>query len=265
MIAAGRDGPPRVDVFPAIDPLAHAAAEHVARCAERAIAARGRFVLALSGGSTPRALYALLAAAPYAERILWNAVHVCWGDERCVPPDDTQSNFRMANDALLSHVPIPEENVHRIRGEEEPSHAAAEYEATLRGLFRTPDGAIADIDGRRFDLVLLGLGADGHTASLFPDGEALRERVRWVTTAFSATTGTWRVTLTLPVLNSAAEVLFLVTGADKAVVLNQVLVDALEATRLPAQRVHPESGRVRWLADASAAQFLTRPTELGAS
>jgi 6-phosphogluconolactonase len=155
--------------------------------------------VALAGGSTPRAAYALLATEEFAARVDWSRVHVLWGDERCVPPDDPDSNYRMAREALLDKIPIPTENVHRIRGELPPDEAAAAYQAELEAVL----GA-----GGRFDLVLLGMGVDGHTASLFPGTAALHEGERWVVAAFVDKLSAWRVTLTPVVLNAAAQVTF---------------------------------------------------------
>jgi len=170
------DRPVDVAVFSDDDTLMRAEAEHVTKLARAAIAARGRFLLALSGGSTPRRLYELLAKPPFLEGIDWSRVCVFWGDERCVPPDDPQSNYRMAREALLERVPIPNENVFRIHGEDEPHHAAQAYERVLRGFFGQAEGP----PDRSFDQVLLGMGDDGHTASLFPGTPPLTEGRRWV-------------------------------------------------------------------------------------
>jgi 6-phosphogluconolactonase len=230
--------------------LARAAAEEVVAAAVRAVAARGRFTLALSGGSTPRRLYALLAdpAAPFRARVPWAQTDVFFGDERPVPPDHPDSNYRMAREALLAHVPVA--SVHRIRGED-PAAAEA-YEGELRAFFAVPPGGAPP----RLDLVLLGLGPDGHTASLFPGSEALDETVRWVRSPVVARLGTRRTTLTLPVLDRARAVLFLVAGADKAPALAQVLAPAPGAAPLPAARVRPDGGTVSWLVDRAAASGL---------
>jgi 6-phosphogluconolactonase len=220
--------------------LAQAAAEHFVAQASQAVAARGRFLAALSGGSTPRATYELLASEAFAARVDWPRLHVFWGDERCVPPDHAESNYRMAREALLDKVPIPAGNVHRIRGELPPDRAAAAYQAQLE--------AVLGEDGR-FDLILLGMGADGHTASLFPGAAALEERVRWVVGNYVEKLDAWRVTLTLPLINRARHVLFLVSGAAKA--------DALARVRaghpLPAALVQPGHGELVWLVDRDAA------------
>jgi 6-phosphogluconolactonase len=241
--------------------LALAAAQAFVRAAADAISATGRFAVALSGGSTPAPLYSLLAAAPFRSKVDWPRVHVFFSDERCVPPDDPASNYGLAHGALLAHVPIPPAQVHRIPGEDPPASAAAASEAALRAAFATPSGPPRTAPGSRFDLVLLGLGADGHTASLFPGSPALHESSRWAAAVSgpgpSATGSTLRrVTLTPLLLNAAAEVLFLVTGASKAATVARVLEGPRDPTSLPAQSIVPASGRVRWLLDAPAAALL---------
>ncbi len=236
-----------IEIFPTPETLADAVAQHIADCAGAAISASGRFILVLSGGSTPRVAYSRLATRD--SRLVpvdWQRVHVLWGDERCVPPDDPRSNYRMAKEALLDRVPIPAENVHRIRGEEEPEWAAAEYETELRALLsRHPPG-----------LVLLGLGEDGHTASLFPGQAAVHETGRWVM-AVPAPDGTlWRITLTPPLLNQARNVSFVVSGASKAARLKQVLEGPLTPDALPAQAIRPPPGRLTWMVDQAAARCL---------
>jgi 6-phosphogluconolactonase len=231
---------------PDAEAVAHAAAEEVAREASRAVALRGAFTLALAGGSTPRRLYALLAdgGAPFRGRIPWDRTHVFFGDERPVPADHPDSNYRMAREALLDHVAVA--SVHRIRGED-PAAADA-YEAELRRFFGIPPGG----EPPRLDLVLLGLGPDGHTASLFPGTPALDEAVRWVVSPFVARIGSRRTTLTLVVLNRARRVLFLVSGAGKAAAVARVLTPAPGAEPSPAARVRPDGGAV-WIVDDAAA------------
>jgi 6-phosphogluconolactonase len=238
--------------------LAVAAAEELTRRAEEAVRARGRFTLALSGGSTPRALYRLLAdpGAPFRDRIDWRAVHVFWGDERCVPPDHAESNYRMAREALLDRVPLPAEHVHRMRGEEpDAARAAAQYEAELAGVLALAPGALP-----RFDLILLGLGPDGHTASLFPGSAVVHERARWVAAPFVPKFNAFRITLTPPVLNHAAAVMFVVSGAEKAAALAAILRDGLREDSpvdlYPARIVRPEDGELLWLVDRAAAERL---------
>ncbi len=224
--------------------LAEAAARRFAALVGEAMAARGRFSVALSGGTTPGALYRLLAARP----LPWAQIHLFWADERCVPPDAPGSNYRLVAETLLADAPIPLENVHRIRGEGEPERAAREYERVLRAFFGE--------ESPRFDLALLGLGKDGHTASLFPGAETLAEATRWAVPAAAEYEGrpAWRVTLTLPALNAARNVIFLVQGAEKAAIVRTVLADT--AARLPAQRVQPPAGQVTWMLDIEAGRAL---------
>ena len=236
--------------------LMEAGAAAFVAAARAAIGAHGRFIAALSGGSTPRALFELLATERFASSVDWSRVHVCWGDERAVPPDAAASNYRMAREALLDHVPIPASQVHRIRGEDPPQVAAEAYERTLRTLFATPVGPPRPEPGARFDLVLLGMGDNGHTASLFPGLHAAREAERWVVAESVAEVGMWRITLTPVVLNAAAEVVFLVAGADKAAMLHRVLDGPVRPDALPAQVVAPHDGRLRWLVDTDAAARL---------
>lgn len=245
-------------VFADGDELARAAAEEFARRAEEAIRARGRFSVALSGGSTPRCLFALLADRdePFRDRIDWRAVHLFWGDERHVPPDHPESNYRMARETLLDPVEIPAANVHRIRGEEpDAARAAALYEDELRAFFHRARRA------PRFDLVLLGLGADAHTASLFPGTAAVRERERWVVAPWIEKLGAFRITLTPAVFERAAAVIFLVQGEEKTGALRAVLAGERDPDRWPAQAVHPQDGEIVWLVDRRTASGLDERAE----
>ena len=241
-------------VYPDAASLARAAGEHFIALAGEAVAARRRFAVALASGSTPRATYALLASPEFAGRVDWPSVHVFWGDERCVPPDHFDSNYAMAREALLDQVPLPARNIHRIRGEIEPERAANEYERTLRAFFTRPPGGSAG----RFDLVLLGMGNDGHTASLFPGLAALHEGVRWVVAHYVDKLSVWRVTLTPVIINAAAHVTFLASGASKAERLREVLVGPNQPDVLPVQIVRPTSGHLLWLVDAAAAVHLSK-------
>ena len=250
--AAARD----VRIFAAADMLMQAAAEIFVERAVAATVSRGRFAVALAGGSTPNALYQLLATDAFAHRIDWRRVEVYWGDERCVPPDDAASNYRSALEHLLGRVPLAKGNVHRIEGERDPAAAAASYERQLRARFASPSGPPRTAPGSRFDLVLLGLGVDGHTASLFPSSHAVGESERWVVAHHVAAVAMWRITLTPIVFNAAAEVLFLVTGGEKASTLRRVLEDPFQPEALPAQAIAPQSGGLRWLVDADAARDL---------
>jgi 6-phosphogluconolactonase len=233
--------------------LFRAAAAAVVREAESALREHGAFTIALAGGSTPRGLYELLAAdAAFRDRIDWRRVDVFWGDERLVPPDHPESNYRMAHGALLSKVPIPPDRVHRIHGEEaDPARAAADYEDVMRAAFGLEAGQVP-----RFDCVLLGLGADGHTASLFPGSPALEERSRLAVSTWVKTLSANRITLTLPVFNSAASVLFLASGAGKAEALRAIVERGSGPPVLPAQMVVPHAGTLTVMADAPAARLL---------
>lgn len=210
-------------------------------------------MVALSGGVTPRGLYERLAAPPYVSTVPWSLVQVLWGDERCVAPDQAASNYRMTREALLDHVPIPAEHVHRIRGEDIPTEAALAYERTLRAVLRTPQGPPRDTPGARIDLVLLGLGDDGHTASLFPGASEVADGEPWVAARYHVAGALWRVTLTPVLINAAAEVLFLVSGEAKAAIVRRVLEGPRRPQELPAQLIAPAGGRLLWLLDAAAA------------
>ena len=243
--------PRSIEVFPTAANLFHAAAEEFIRAARAAIGAQGRFTAALSGGSTPKALYSLLAEN-YAN-FAWNRVFLFFGDERHVPPTDPESNFRMVNETLLTKITIPSENVFRVPTENPDATAvAAEYENQIRRFFQLKPGEFP-----RFDLVLLGMGPDGHTASLFPDSLALDEQSRIVVPNWIAKFNTHRITFTFPVLNRAAEIMFLASGSDKADMLRQVL-EAKNTPPLPSQRVQPSDGQLLWMLDEAAASKLTR-------
>ncbi len=232
--------------------LAQEAAERFAGAAAEALARAGRFTVALAGGATPKLLYTLLATEPHPARLPWPQAHVFLGDERCVPPDHPESNYRMAHEALLRHLPIPPEQIHRMRGEDpDPERAAAEYEQRLRTTFQPQAGTPP-----RFDLVLLGMGADGHTASLFPHTEAVREKQRWVVRNHVPKLQADRLTLTAPVINWGATILFLVAGDEKAAALQEVLEGPADPERLPAQLSRRTAGRLVWLVDRAAASRL---------
>jgi 6-phosphogluconolactonase len=203
-------------------------------------------------------VYARLAAEPLASSLDWSRVQVLWGDERCVPPDHEASNFRMARETLLDHVPVPEANVHRIRGEDDPAEAAVTYERVLRTLLRTPSGAPRTAAARRLDLVFLGLGSDGHTASLFPGGASLHAGARWVAAEYVPAVSMSRVTLTATIINAAAQLVFLVSGQAKAAIVRKVLEGPNQPDELPAQLIELIDGRLCWLLDAPAAADLQR-------
>ncbi len=242
-----------IEVCPDPQHLARVAAGHIARIAAEVIAVRGRFTIGLPGGSTPRLLFTLLSNLPWVRRIDWAHVHVFWGDERCVPPDHPDSNYRLAYETLLHHVPVPTEQIHRISGELPPAEAARSYEQTLRAFF--PEDASANPQPR-FDLLLLGLGDDGHTASLFPGTLALTETTRWVVENYVPRLDAWRITLTAPAINAAAHVIFLVSGAAKAEALQAVLRGPFRPSAYPAQLIQPRAGQLLWLVDQAAAALL---------
>lgn len=228
--------------------------------AVRSVDARGRFSVVLSGGGTPRRTYESLSLSPFRGRIPWDRVHVFWGDERCVAPDDPRSNERMARAAFLDAVPLPADHIHPIRCGDAPAAAAARYDTSLRAFFSSPAAGL--------DLAFLGVGDNGHTASLFPHSPALAEQQRWATEVFvdaAAGAGTtaagedmWRVTLTAPFLNTAATVVFLATGPAKAQVIKDVVEGPYDPDRLPAQLIRPVQGDLRWYLDEEAAAYLTR-------
>ena len=239
-----------VEVLPKPEDLFRAGADEFVRVGSAAIAEHGRFTVALSGGSTPRSLYSLLATS-HAD-FPWNKTFLFFGDERHVPPDHSDSNYRMVNEALLTKISIPSANVYRVRAEmRDAAAAAADYEETLRDFFHLRPGEFP-----RFDLVLLGLGPDGHTASLFPDSDGLKEQTRIVIANWVEKFKTHRITLTYPVLNHATDAMFLVSGASKADIVHQIF-DAENTPPFPAQQVQPE-GRLMWMLDQAAASKLTR-------
>lgn len=247
---------PAVKVYPNTEALAYAAAQHIAELSDRAIAVRGRFSIALSGGSTPRRAFETLASDEFAKSVEWLQWQVFWSDERAVPPEDPDSNIYMARRAFLDLVKIPIANIRRIKGELPPVEAAAQYDALLHDYFVGRMG----VPKARFDLLMLGVGADGHIASLFPGTPALNERERWVVPNETDTVkNTKRVTLTLPAINQAAHVLFLVSGAEKADIVRRALVELPEGDGLPVHHINPDRGAVTWLLDDAAATQL-RPT-----
>ncbi len=240
----------------------HAAAEEFTVRSEAAVRAHGAALVALSGGSTPRALHALLAdpAEPFRGRVPWAKLHVFWGDERPVPPDHPDSNYGMAHDTLLRHVPIPPRQIHRVAAEHpDPAEAAERYAGELRRVFGVHERLEA---GRpRFDLIILGMGVDGHTASLFPGTDAVHEITRLVTAPWVPKLGTHRITLTPPVLNTADRVMVLVTGSDKAEALAAVLEGPRRPEIYPSQVLAPRTGTLVWLVDRAAAARLAAPVE----
>jgi len=239
--------------------LAQRAANYLVEMVGEAVAGRGRARIAISGGSTPKATFQLLADPnqPFRSRMPWSDLEIYWVDERCVGPDDADSNFRMTREALLDQVPLAPEQIHRIEGELDPHAAADKYASELSNSFRL-DGAQTP----RFDLVSLGMGPDGHTASLFPRTAALHETSRIVAANHVPQMNTWRITLTWPVINAARSVFFLISGADKAEVLNEVLTGPRDVERLPSQLIWPSSGILTLILDKAAAALLP-PTDGG--
>jgi len=241
-----------IEILPDADALALRAADLLALAAQEAAAARGRFAVALSGGETPRALYRMIARQQFSQKIPWRRVQLYWGDERCVPPDDPASNYGMARDAFIKHVPIADANVHRVLGEQPPAQAALAYEKELRALaaLERPTSELPV-----FDLVLLGLGGDGHTASLFPHSDALAVEERFAV-ATQAPDGSPRISVTYPVINAARRVWFLVSGAKKAGMVAEVMEGLMVPAAVPAQGVRPVHGQLTWLLDEAAAAEL---------
>jgi len=241
----------KVEVLPDLEALSHRAAAIFVNTSRISIATKKRFAAAISGGSTPRRLYTLLGSETYRDQVDWQRAHFFWADERCVPKEDEASNFRTAFDTLLSRVALPEKNIHRIKGEEAPDKAAMDYEEEIRRFF-------GESERPGFDLVILGVGEDGHTASLFPGSKLLEETVRSVLPVYLEEPSKNRITLTLPVLNNADQILFLVAGSSKAAVLSEILGNGGGKKGSPAGLVRPVHGTITWLIDQEAAVKLGR-------
>ena len=245
-----------VHISPNAEELARFAAEQFVRLAIEAHRERGLFTVALAGGSTPKTLYVLLASEqePYRAQLDFGMIHFFWGDERHVPPDHPDSNYRMASEAMLSKVPVPLENVHRIKSEmADAEEAARDYEQVLENSFRLENRQLP-----RFDLVLLGMGSDGHTASIFPDSDVINEKRRLVVAPWIEKLKSYRITLTPSVLNKAASTIILVSGAEKAKILYKVLEGEYRPACFPVQLISPSEGGLVWLADREAAQLLKK-------
>ncbi len=242
-----------IQIVPNADALCRTAAAEVVSSAAAAVREKGVFTVVLSGGSTPKSLYTLLADdESWRARVPWEQSHFFWGDERHVPPAHPESNYRMAHEAMLSKVPVPAAHIYRIKSEyADAEQAAREYEQTLRTFFQLPAGQYP-----RFDLVFLGLGPDAHTASLFPGTQALHEHQRLVVANWVGKFYADRITMTAPVLNNAALIVFLVSGEEKARPLKAVLKGRYEPSQLPAQFIQPHHGRLLWLVDQAAAHLL---------
>jgi 6-phosphogluconolactonase len=240
----------KIHVYPDKKELIVATTEKIINSIEQTTQKYGLCNIALSGGNTPHDVYSLLAANTYRNRVDWNCVHLFWGDERTVPPDHTDSNFGMVQQTLLTHITIPEDNVHRIRGEIAPEQASAEYTELLNGHFKE--------DSLNFDLILLGIGEDGHTASLFPGTDALVKYNQPVIAVFVPKLNAWRVTMTLPVLNAAKEIVFLVSGSSKSNIVQRILSVEQPTKDLPATMVNPENGTLHWMLDSDAAALIDK-------
>jgi len=236
----------KIEVLPDLEALSLRAASIFVSASRDSIVTKKRFAVAISGGSTPRRLYMLLGSEAYRHRVDWPRVHLFWADERCVPKEDEESNFRTAFDALLSKVALPDKNIHRIKGEEAPDKAAGDYEEEIRRFF-------GESERPRFDLIMLGMGEDGHTASLFPGSKSLEETVRLAIPVYLEEPKKNRITLTLPVLNDADQILFLVTGPSKAAVLSEILGDGEKKKGFPAGLIRLAHGNITWLIDHEAA------------
>ncbi|MCY7346922.1 MAG: 6-phosphogluconolactonase [Pyrinomonadaceae bacterium] len=244
----------KVTVLNNLEELSRAAAAKFVELAQSGIAAKGSFTVALAGGSTPKKLYELLADEneSFRAEVDWRKINFFWGDERCVAPDSDESNYRMANESLLKPLNISPSNIHRFKSESDAETAARDYERFLRFFFNEPNDGVP-----RFDLILLGMGADGHTASLFPNTDVLRETEKLVAAPFVEKFGTHRLTLTPNVINNASNVIFQVAGADKADALREVLDGEIQPETFPSQIVNLSSGKVYWFLDEAAAQHLS--------
>jgi 6-phosphogluconolactonase len=247
-------------VSPTSAAVAEAAARFFCSSAVAAVKARGVARIAISGGSTPKRMFELLAdrSKPYFAEVPWDGMHLFWVDERSVPPTDADSNYRMTSEALLQHVPLPPARVYRMEGELQPEVAAARYESRIRNAFKL-EGAQTPT----FDLILLGMGEDGHTASLFPHTAGIDEMNAIVMANHVPQKDTWRITLTWPVINQAREVAFLIEGAAKAEVLHDVLLGAYDPEAKPSQLIRPASGQLTFLLDRAAAAKLPEPASAG--
>ncbi len=239
-----------IEIYPDTDTLSQEAAQYIVRIATESIATRGRFMIALSGGNTPRKTYGLLGSEPYRSQIDWELVHIFWSDERCVPPDSPDSNYLMAYEELLSKISIPRHQIHRMPADlPDRDVASQEYVDEMQRVFGTDD--ISD-----FDLIQLGMGPEGHTASLFPHQASLHETQRLVMPVSVPKPPPDRLTFTPPLLNAARNVLFLVTGSDKADALKAVIEGEYQPDEYPAQIVLPPNGEVEWMVDSEAAKKL---------
>ncbi|HZV47884.1 MAG TPA: 6-phosphogluconolactonase [Thermodesulfovibrionales bacterium] len=240
----------KVYILPDLEAISLKVAEIFLRLSKQYISSANRFVVALSGGTTPKRLYTLLGSDIFRNAIDWNRIHFFWVDERSVPKEDEESNYKLAYDTFLSKVPVRTPNIHRIKVEEGPEKAASEYERDMRAFFGTSGFPV-------FDLIILGIGEDGHTASLFPGSESLKEKARLAVPVYMQKTKSNRITLTLPVLNNADQIIFLVAGKSKSHIVRSVLVGDKERKQYPAGLINPDNDKIQWLIDQEAAGNLT--------
>jgi 6-phosphogluconolactonase len=244
---------PKIEIYPDLPTLSRKAVDYFIQIGTQSIAQKGNFLTAISGGSTPKELYTLLATSEYASKIDWSKTFIFFVDERCVLPTHPDSNYGMVKEILFSKVPIPSKNIDRISGEAPGRKGIAQlYEQDLRDIFETRDPA-----HQHLDLVLLGMGEDGHTASLFPHSPALKEHNRWVTENYSERLKSWRITMTPKVINDAENIIFLVSGESKAQTLQKVLKGSQNTDEYPAQLIQPTHGNLLWLLDQPATQSLS--------
>jgi 6-phosphogluconolactonase len=244
---------PNIQTFADPEHLAQAAAARFVQLAQEAIAVQGLFTVVLSGGSTPKRLYQLLATPQWCNQVSWNKVHLFWGDERHVPPDHPDSNYRMVRENLIDRVPIPTTNIHRIRSENpDAAQAANHYEQELRLFFELTKNELP-----QFDVVFLGMGSDGHTASLFPGTGAIFEQKQLVVAPWVEKFKSDRITLTPPVINNAVQIIFFVTGTEKAATLKAVLEGQYQPDRYPSQIIHSTAGVLTWMVDQPASSLLS--------
>jgi 6-phosphogluconolactonase len=236
----------KIEVLSDLEAMSRRAVSIFVGASMSSIAAKKRFAVAISGGSTPRRFYTLLGSETYRDQVAWQHVHFFWADERCVPKDDEASNFRTAFDTILSKIALRDKNIHRIKGEEAPDKAARDYEEEIIRFF-------GGSERPGFDLIILGMGEDGHTASLFPGSKSLEETVRLAIPVYLEKPGKNRVTLTLPVLNNADQILFLIAGPSKAAVLSEIFGDGEKKKWFPAGLIRPDHGNMIWLIDHEAA------------
>lgn len=238
----------QIHIYKDADELSNVVCDWITENITTVLKKKDRFTIALSGGSTPKKLHTILAASPHKEKIAWDKLHVFWGDERAVPFEDERNNAKMAFDTLLNSVPVPENQIHVMRTDISPEESAREYEKILHNYF--------DDTQTSFDLVLLGMGDDGHTLSLFPGTEIIHEKTAWVKAFMLTSQNMYRISLTAPIVNKAASIAFLATGNNKAEALKEILEGAYRPDVYPSQVIKPETGELLWFIDGAAAEKL---------